>query len=159
MVNLGRQNWHNCNWTIFVGTCTNFSVHLLALVHWSEDGPVEMQYSLANMRIFESGTGSNPTTQHLCRLHILLGKSQFCDVLSSNFCWNKMNQLGNDIFTYWQRQEAFVALMQQNEVQKMCIRCVINALSQCFIIFLMLHTSIREILVVLAYKVVFSLTC
>lgn len=60
------SDWHNCNWTIFVGTCTNFCVHLLAIVHRFEDGPVEIdisQCSLANMRIFESGTGKK-THQH-----------------------------------------------------------------------------------------------
>lgn len=77
---LGGQDWHNCNWTIFVGTCTNFSVHLLAIVHRFEDGPVEIdisQCSLAKMKIFESGTGSNPSTQHLCCLHILLRNLTF----------------------------------------------------------------------------------
>ncbi len=32
------------------------------------------------------------------------------------------------------RQEAFFALMQQNEKQKMCIRSVTDALSWCFIV-------------------------
>lgn len=61
-------------------------------------------------------------TQHLCWLNILLGRSYFCDVLSSNFGLNKMNLLGSDIFT----------LMEQNEEKMMCIRCVINALSYHF---------------------------